>query len=199
MLVLSGLSSFSAAKLMQINKKRKRFERKWVIHLVISQKLPTFAARNWKNNNIKKIQRWKEHSNPRTEREETSTVSVKEWPPLTVAAYWQPAAPKAARSWPSPTSTTAWKRKARIADIPRQTDKEPPGIAENKQRRAVLFLYKNRHVSSEQAVGHPLLFPTCKFFSFYFYLLILSKTAQDKFVPSSFHVRSKFVPLETKK
>ena len=120
MLVLSGLSSFSAAKLMQINKKRKRFERKWVIHLVISQKLPTFAARNWKNNNIKKIQRWKEHSNPRTEREETNTVSVKEWPAPTGVAYWQPVVPKVERNSPFPMSITAWKRKCRYVKIIRK-------------------------------------------------------------------------------
>ena len=53
-------------------------------------------------NNI--AETWKEHSNLRWEKEQTSTVSARECLPPMVEKCWPPAAAKAERDWPSPTS-----------------------------------------------------------------------------------------------
>ena len=77
-------------------------------NLQVSKDLSIFEPRTREQKQIKTyIQRWKELFSPTTAEETTSMVSVREWPPQTVAAYWLHAAPKAARSWPFLTSVTA--------------------------------------------------------------------------------------------
>ena len=93
--------------------KEKRKKRVWTIKkvakLLVFKKKCVILHPKWNENRIKYkyIQRWKEHFNPTIAGEWTSTVSVREWLLRTVAECWLRAAPKAARSWPSPTSATA--------------------------------------------------------------------------------------------